>query len=139
MVLGLWHRETSLQWIQIFSWKKQCLKHKIIFLQRDHKNLILAWSVLTHSLLCSVSSFRKCCNSTCQRDLFLRILPIDKLSVVAESSLQCNMEVWNSKWFWSVEKGVMNLFLSISMVYDVISCRRNAKNTEIFKIAYFAT
>ena len=75
MVLGLWHRETSLQWIQIFSWKKQYLKHKIIFLQRDHKDFILAWSVLIHSLLCSVSSFRKCCNSTCQNNLFFRILP----------------------------------------------------------------
>ena len=116
--------------------KKQYLKHKITFLQRDHKDLILAWSVLIHSLLCSVSSFRKCCNSTFQRHL---IFCEFCLSVVAESSLQCNMEVWFSKWFWSVEKGVMNLSLSISMVYDVISCRRNAKNTEILKIAYFAT
>ena len=37
-----------------------------------------------------------------------------------------------------VEKGVLNLFLSISMPYNVISCRKIAKNTHILKVAKFA-
>ena len=42
------------------------------------------------------------------------------------------------KWFWSVKKGVLNLFLSISMAYNVISCQKVAENTQILKIAKFA-
>ena len=38
----------------------------------------------------------------------------------------------------SVKKGTMDLLLSISMAYNVISCRKVAKNTEILKIAKFA-
>ena len=43
-----------------------------------------------------------------------------------------------SKWFLSVKKGVLNLFLSISMAYNVISCQKVAENTQILKIAKFA-
>ena len=43
-----------------------------------------------------------------------------------------------SKWFQSVKKGVLNLFLSISMAYNVISCQKVAENTQILKIAKFA-
>ena len=32
----------------------------------------------------------------------------------------------------------MDLFLSISMAYDVISCQKVAENTQILKIAKFA-
>ena len=35
------------------------------------------------------------------------------------------------------KKGVMNLFLSISLAYNVISCRKVAENTKILKIAIF--
>ena len=38
----------------------------------------------------------------------------------------------------SVKKGVLNLFLSISMAYNVISCQKIAENTQILKIAKFA-
>ena len=41
------------------------------------------------------------------------------------------MEVIFSKWPQSVQNNVMNLFLSISMVYNVLSCRKIAKNTQI--------
>ena len=37
-----------------------------------------------------------------------------------------------------VKKGVLNLFLSISMAYNVISYRKVAENTQILKIAEFA-
>ena len=40
--------------------------------------------------------------------------------------------------FKSVKKGVLNLFLSISMAFNVISCRKYAENTQILKIAKFA-
>ena len=43
-----------------------------------------------------------------------------------------------SKWFEGVKKGVLNLFLSISMAYNVISCQKVAENTQILKIAKFA-
>ena len=43
-----------------------------------------------------------------------------------------------SKWFWSVKKGALNPFLSISMTYNVISCQKVAENTQILKIAKFA-
>ena len=33
-----------------------------------------------------------------------------------------------------LKKGILNLFLSISMAYNVISCRQNAENTQILKI-----
>ena len=36
------------------------------------------------------------------------------------------------------QKGVLNLFLSISMAYNVISCQKVAENTQILKIAKFA-
>ena len=36
------------------------------------------------------------------------------------------------------KKGVLNLFLSISMAYNVISCQKVAENTQILKIAKFA-
>ena len=36
-----------------------------------------------------------------------------------------------------VLKGVLNLFLSISMAYNVISCQKVAENTQILKIAKF--
>ena len=45
------------------------------------------------------------------------------------------MEDRFSKLFKSVKKGVLNLFLSIAMAYNVISCRKVAENTEILKIA----
>ena len=45
------------------------------------------------------------------------------------------MNVWFSKWF----KSVRNRFLSISMAYNMISCRKVAENTEILKIAEFAS
>ena len=35
-------------------------------------------------------------------------------------------------------KGVLNLFISISMAYYVISCQKVAENTQILKIAKFA-
>ena len=35
------------------------------------------------------------------------------------------VEGWFSKWFQSVKNGVMNLFLCISIAYNVISCRTN--------------
>ena len=38
-----------------------------------------------------------------------------------------------------LKKGVMNLFLSISVAYDVISCRKVAENAQILKIAKFPT
>ena len=38
----------------------------------------------------------------------------------------------------SVKKGVLNLFLSISMAYNVISCQKVAEKTQILKIAKFA-
>ena len=37
------------------------------------------------------------------------------------------MEVRFSKWFRSVKNAAMNLFLSISMAYNVISCIKVAK------------
>ena len=37
----------------------------------------------------------------------------------------CVMEVRFSKWFQSIRNGFMNLFLCISMAYNVISCRTN--------------
>ena len=40
--------------------------------------------------------------------------------------------------FQSVKKGVLNLFLSISMAYNVISCQKVAENAQILKIAKFA-
>ena len=43
-----------------------------------------------------------------------------------------------SKWFWRVKKGVLNLSISISMAYNVISCRKVAENTQILKIAKLA-
>ena len=43
-----------------------------------------------------------------------------------------------SKWFQSAKKGVLNLFLSIYMAYNVISCQKVAENTQILKIAKFA-
>ena len=42
------------------------------------------------------------------------------------------------KWFQSVKKGVLNLFLSIPMAYNVISCRKVAENAQILKIAKLA-
>ena len=48
------------------------------------------------------------------------------------------MAVRFSKWFKSVKKGVLNLFLSISMAYNVISCQKIAENTQILKTAKFA-
>ena len=36
------------------------------------------------------------------------------------------------------KKGVLNLFLSISMAYNVILCQKVAENTQILKIAKFA-
>ena len=47
------------------------------------------------------------------------------------------MEGRFSKWFLRVKKGVINLFLCISMAYNVISCRKIAKNTQTLKIADF--
>ena len=38
----------------------------------------------------------------------------------------------------SAKKGVLNLFLSISMAYNVISCQKVVENTQILKIAKFA-
>merc|ERR1712004_196875 len=38
-----------------------------------------------------------------------------------------------SKWFWSAKKGVLNLFLSISMAYNVISCQKVAENKNFEK------
>ena len=40
--------------------------------------------------------------------------------------------------FKVVKKGVLNLFLYISMAYNVISCQKVAENTQILKIAKFA-
>ena len=40
--------------------------------------------------------------------------------------------------FKVVKKGVLNLFLSIFMAYNVISCQKVAENTQILKIAKFA-
>ena len=37
-----------------------------------------------------------------------------------------------------IKKGVLNLFLSISMAYNVISCQKVAEYTQILKIAKFA-
>ena len=37
-----------------------------------------------------------------------------------------------------LKKGVLNLFLSISMAYNVISCQKVAESTQILKIAKFA-
>ena len=42
-----------------------------------------------------------------------------------------------SKVFFRVKKGVINLFLCISMAYNVISCIEIAKNTQTLKIADF--
>ena len=47
------------------------------------------------------------------------------------------MEVRFSKWFLRVRKGVINLFLCISMAYNVISCIEVDKNTQTLKIADF--
>ena len=48
-------------------------------------------------------------------------------------------QVWWRAGFQSgVKKGVLNLFLSISMAYNVISCPKVAENTQILKIAKFA-
>ena len=43
-----------------------------------------------------------------------------------------------SKCFLSAKKGVLNLFSSISMAYNVISCQKVAENTQILNIAKFA-
>ena len=37
-----------------------------------------------------------------------------------------------------LKKGVLKLFLSISIAYNVISCQKVAENTQILKIAKFA-
>lgn len=47
------------------------------------------------------------------------------------------MEVRFSKWFQKVEKGVMNLFFCKTMAYNMISCQKFAKDTQILKIADF--
>ena len=39
---------------------------------------------------------------------------------------------------YGIKKGVLDLFLSISMAYNVISCQKVAENTQILKIAKFA-
>ena len=67
---------------------------------------------------------------------FQAYLDLD-FSVVYES-IATILEGRFSKWFYSVKKGVLNLFLSISMAYNVISCQKVAENTQILKIAKFA-
>ena len=62
-------------------------------------------------------------------------LVYDKLSDVAEIWVQWRSDFQSGS---RVEKGVMNLFLSISMAYNVISCQKVAENTQILKIAKFA-
>ena len=47
------------------------------------------------------------------------------------------MEGRFSKWFLRVKKGVINIFLCISIAYNVISCTEIAKNTQTLKIADF--
>ena len=51
--------------------------------------------------------------------------------------LRCSMEVRFSVVL-ECYKDVLNLFLSISMSYNVISCRKVAENTQILNIAKFA-
>ena len=48
------------------------------------------------------------------------------------------IRVWWRADFQSVKKGVLNLFLSISMAYNVTSCQKVAENTQVLKIAKFA-
>ena len=65
------------------------------------------------------------------KQIYIRVI----LRCWGESSL---VEGRFSKGFYSVKKGVLNLFLSISMAYNVISCQKVAENTQILKIAKFA-
>ena len=59
----------------------------------------------------------------------------DKVATAPESWVQWKSDFQSAS---SVKKGAMNLFLSISMAYNVISCQKVAENTQILKIAKFA-
>ena len=66
----------------------------------------------------------------------MKINMYESLSDVGE------IQVWWRADFQSgsrvLKKGVLNLFLSISMAYNVILCQTIVENTQILKIAKFA-
>ena len=66
---------------------------------------------------------------------YAKCVEYDNVADVAESWVQWRSDFQSGS---RVEKGVMNLFLSISLAYNLISCRKNAKNTQILKIANLA-
>ena len=76
------------------------------------------------------------CRKLCANSLCWVFLIYESIATVGES------RVWWRADFQSgsrvLKKGVLNLFLSISMAYNVISCQKVAENTQILKIAKFA-
>ena len=76
------------------------------------------------------------CTVQCIYDRITYSITYESFSDVGES------QVWWRADFQSgsrvLKKGVLNLFLSISMAYNVISCQKVAENTQILKIAKFA-
>ena len=63
----------------------------------------------------------------------------ESIATVGESRVWWRADFQSgSRVLKSVKKGVLNLFLSISKAYNVISCQKVAKNTQILKIAKFA-
>ena len=63
-------------------------------------------------------------------------IPYDAIADVAETKVQ-----WSSHFQCGsrlLKKSVMNLFLCISMAYNVISCQKVDESTQILKIAKFA-
>ena len=74
------------------------------------------------------------CPSTCPCQKSISLI-YESIATVGE------ILVWWRADFQSgsrVLKGVLNLFLYISMAYNVISCQKVAENTQILKIAKFA-
>ena len=112
-----------------------CFKKLLYYYYSEKKCKMVLCSVVWHGLLAGFVELTEHISQPYTRHLWfcvfvLRIWPScrcsRKLSMV-EGRL--------SKWFKSVKKGVLKLFLSISMAYNAISCR---KVDEILKVAKFA-
>ena len=64
------------------------------------------------------------------------IIVYGKASDVVESWVQWRSDFQSGSRV--LKQGKMNLFLSISMAYNVISCRKVTENTQILKVTKFA-
>ena len=97
--------------------------------------VVRAWRGMILSIPSALTAWR------CQSAIFLKrsYTPYSNIWLSCRCSRKLSMvEGRFSKWFKSVKKGVLNLFLSLSMAYNVISCQKVAENTQILKIAKFA-